>query len=674
MAWCLVKEKADQFKQAITDGKIKPAELSNMTSEKRHKFFAEMLGEENAKNTNALFESKLLLKNKEQGWVTWAKKLTGITQDAKRDLQSKISRMVEDVRTGKTILNPETEDLFLKDLASTKLGTNITFDEAKQITNLSTKTTDTKKGMNLEDFTFKNDAERLKHGDAIVGLKNYVEQLKDSSKLVTWKDRANPLSRDFAVYQLPGISKAVKASFDASALLRQGLKTLLTHPTVWAENSAKTFKDIGRQIKAGAKSDQVMNAIKADIYSRPNALNGLYDKFGIAVGMLEEQFPTMAPAKVPVLGNLFKASEVAYTGFLYRTRADLADMYIKMAMEQGVNVADKAQAKSIGKLINSLTGRGSLGSGEKIGQTLNATMFSPKFLASNLETLTGHYFGAGLKSNFARKEAAKNWLKIFGGIGVTLAIADRMFPGSVDWDSRSSNFGKIKIGDTRFDVSGGMSSIVTLVSRIATQSSKSGQTGRVSKLGSGYGQTKGMDIFYQFGENKLAPTASLIKDLINQSDYQGNKLTLGKEIKDTFAPLPATNVQEIMSNPNSAPLLLAMAADALGIATNTYSISGDKDWTSNTGVELQQMQTKLGPAKFKKANDDYNTSVNAKIQKVVTDPRYKKLSDDDKQKKLDNVKDKVKNDIFLKYKFVYKKEPDTVGKSKDSAYIKNPNE
>ncbi|WP_460315408.1 hypothetical protein, partial [Staphylococcus aureus] len=91
-------------------------------------------------------------------------------------------------------------------------------------------------------------------------------------------------------------------------------------------------------------------------------------------------------------------------------------------------------------------------------------LFSAKFLKSNIDTLTAHQFNMKL-SKYARKQAALNTLKIVGGIAATLAIADQLWPGSVNWDPRSSDFGKIRIGKVRFDISGGMSSLVVLAAR-----------------------------------------------------------------------------------------------------------------------------------------------------------------------------------------------------------------
>lgn len=146
-------------------------------------------------------------------------------------------------------------------------------------------------------------------------------------------------------------------------------------------------------------------------------------------------------------------------------RADVFEKYYKMAEASGVNVNDPAQLKDIGKLVNSLTGRGYLGQAEKVAGVVNNIFFSPRFMKANIDTLTAHQLSQGV-TPFVRKQAAKNLLKIATATAGILYTAEAIRPGSVDFDPRSTDFGKIKIGNTRFDVTGGMSSLVVLGARL----------------------------------------------------------------------------------------------------------------------------------------------------------------------------------------------------------------
>src|SRR5690242_16439050 len=119
MPFCLPKFAAESLIRSLPEDLSK---LTDMTSEERRKFFTDIVGEENAKQTNTLFESKLILKNQEQGIINWVKKITGMTPEAKRDLITKVQNAHE-------ILKPEDNQKFLEDLAAHKLGFGVSLSE-----------------------------------------------------------------------------------------------------------------------------------------------------------------------------------------------------------------------------------------------------------------------------------------------------------------------------------------------------------------------------------------------------------------------------------------------------------------------------------------------------------------------------------------------------------------
>lgn len=535
--FCIPKHLTDLFLEKVKSGEINPEKMAEMTSKERRDYFSKFLGEANAKQVNTLFESKLLLQHQQQGIINWAKKVSGLTPDAQRDIIARVNKMDK-------VLTPENENNFLEDLAAHKLGVTVTMEEAGNISALAKEVAEKKSAID-------KGGDRLEYGRAKVAFDDYVNGLKESKKSVL---------EYFKPSNIAGLAKSLKASLDNSVIGRQGLKVLLTHPGIWAKNSLQSFKDIADSF--GGK--EVLNEVRADVMSRPNAINGFYKKEGLAVGVREEAYPTNLPEKIPGIGKAFKASEAAFTAFQYRSRADIFDKYVEIAEKSNGDI------QGIGQLANSLTGRGKLGALEPSANVINNLFFSPRFLKSNIDSLTAH-IGSKNMSEFSRKQAAINTVKIISGVAGILAIAKAINPDSVELDPRSADFGKIRIGDTRFDVSGGMASIVTLAARIITQSTKSSVTGKVKKLNTGkFGQPTVKDQVVNFFENKLSPAASVVADLLEGKDRQGNKPTAGGEASNLLMPLPVSNYQELASHPNSANILVSMLADELGIATNTY--------------------------------------------------------------------------------------------------------
>lgn len=381
-------------------------------------------------------------------------------------------------------------------------------------------------------------------------------------------------------------------------------------------------------------------------------------KAKLAVGNLEEAFPTTLPEKIPLFGRAYKASEVAYTTFVQKTRADVFDKYLQIAEKSGVNTNDPKELESIGRLVNSLTGRGNIGKLEPIADSVNSVFFSPRFVKSNIDTLTQVVTG-GKGSNFVRKQAAVNLVKIISGTASILAVANALKPGSVELDPRSSDFGKIRIGDTRFDVTGGSGSLLTLAARVAEQSSKSSTTGKVTVLGSGaFGAKTGLDVVTNFFENKLSPAAGIVRDILKGQDFNGNKVTASNEIKNAFTPMGVQTFMEAKSDPNSANLLATLLADGLGISANTYAPQGgggQSTWAGSSSKSVSAFKNSVSPATFTKASNQYDTMYNTWIANIKSNSQYQNMSTDKKTALITKEKGKLEASIFKANGFKYKR-------------------
>lgn len=558
MGFCLPKDLSEKFKVALKSGQLDLVKLadSRLESSVRREAFAKVVGDDNAKDLNALFESKLVLKNQQKGLIRFIKTASGMTPEIQRTMIAKVEKM-------ESLLKPEGGGPILSDLVEKKLGTEVSAEEAKHIAELSQNVSQTKaemeSGPRRTNGGPATDTE-MAHGRARVEFGNYVSKLKNANKPLL------PRSVGAATYDLAGLAKGGKAAFDDSGLFRQGWKTLFTNPTIWAKNAVQSFIDIQQQL--GGKA--VIDETQAYLQSHP--LYDLAKKAKLDIGTTEEQFPNHLAEHIPLLGRLYKASEAAYTGFLHRTRMDVFEKTINVAKASGIDVTDKAQLLPIGKMVNSLTGRGDLGvNGERVAGAINNFFFSPKFVKSNFDFLTAHQFQKGV-TPFVRKQAAINLVKVVAGSAAILTLANALMPGSVETDPRSSDFGKIKVGSTRFDVSGGNGSLITLATRLMTLSTKSNTTHKVTPLNSGkFGSQTGMSIIYDFLEGKLSPIAGVGKDILKGQDYNGNKPTVLNEANNLLTPLPIVNTVELLNTKDAANPLIGTIADALGISVNSYA-------------------------------------------------------------------------------------------------------
>lgn len=520
MAFCLLPKVAEKFKELIRSGKIDIEMLSKMTSEERRKFFADIVGKDAAKEVNALFESKLLLKNQKRGLVNWAKQIVGMKPEAKNTLIDKIMNMKE-------ILTPENEQSFLQDLASKRLGTDISITEAKKISELSNRVSETK--------NYTTEQGRIDYGRAKIELSDYVNSL-------------NPKKASLFT-NIAGIPRTLMASLDLSAPLNQGFGML----------SRKQFYTSLVDMFKYVRSENNLKNLQADIITRPTYKQakkaGLrLTDLGEKLEMREEQFMSTILDKVPGIA----ASQRAYTGFLNKLRMDVFDDLIKKAELAGedVNVGSRA-VEDIANTINNFTGGARVGKIEGAVPALNAVFFSPRKIKSTLEILNPRNYIDPKISKTARKAALRN---LIGSLAISASIIElySLLTGKPqETDPTSSDFGKIKVGNSRIDLTGGNGTYMILLSRLLKQKIKN-QKGEVKSLGSKIGQTSGFDLISQAIRYKLSPNASLLVDILSDSNAIGEQKTISQSILDRFKPMFGNSLYELLKDDSTGEFTKAL--------------------------------------------------------------------------------------------------------------------
>lgn len=514
--------------------------LAEMSSEDRRAAFADVVGEGDAKSVNALFESKLLLKNQKLGMVTWAKEVAGLKDPVRRDIISTIERMTE-------VLDPKSEKAFLEDLAAKKLGVEVTFEEAKTISDLSRQVTELGKNKTTE-------TDRLAWGNAQLALNDYVEGLVPKSKHL--------------IENIANVPKTVMSTLDFSAAFRQG----------WGMASRANFwKSLVPMFKY-AFSEKAYKNLQADIVSRDTY--PLMKGAGLRVSVLasklsgrEEQFMSSLLDRFPIL----RGSERAYAGFLSKLRADEFDRMIKRAQLKGEHIGVGSRAtKEIANVANDFTGSGNIGTGDQFANvvpTLNAAFFSPRKISATINMLNPRRYLApevlgSVESSVARQEAIRN---LVGSVALSAAVLSLAAAAgaSVELNPLSADFGKFRFGKTRYDVTGGNGTYAVLLARMIENKSKSTTTGRTTVFGKGYKPSTRLSVAGQFALNKASPLASLVADWAIGKDHNGNPFNLTQELIDRAYPLVLNDVITVGQN-DPANLFGSIVADEFGVGVQSY--------------------------------------------------------------------------------------------------------
>lgn len=217
----------------------------------------------------------------------------------------------------------------------------------------------------------------------------------------------------------------------------------------------------------------------------------------------------------------------------------------------------------------------------------------------------------------------------------------------------SSDFGKIKIGDTRFDVTGGNVSMAILLARLASGKTKSTTSGIVRDLGVDYGASSRGDTMVSFMRNKLSPSASFVADWMYGKNPIGEPFKFDKALLSRVTPMIIADIINTTSADPSMVFPVALA-DMFGFGTQTYT--SDINWDNNPGKELTQFKQKVGEVKFVEANNDYNIKVKELTDKLSEDTKFRAKSNEEQLKQLTKEKADIKKQVMNDYQFKYKRE------------------
>ena len=366
----------------------------------------------------------------------------------------------------------------------------------------------------------------------------------------------------YDIGQVLVLIKAIKSAYDVSAPGRQGMLAILSHPIKGFKNVIEMFKALG--------SEEAAFRIEESIKERPNYK--LYQrgkleltKRGGRLREMEESFQSRWAEAIPGI----PASNRAYIAFLNLMRADLFDSVLKgVHWENGV-ITDVG-LKAIGDYANQSTGRGTIG--PKYADAvagLGKILWAPKLVLSRFQMLAGKSMWGGNAAT--RMAIAKEYGRILGSLATIYAVSSQIPGVTIEIDPRSSDFGKIKIGNRRIDPLAGLSQITVFMSRIITGQTKTAR-GRIKPITEDvpFGGMTTWDVITNFLRSKLTPVLGTAVNLVSGRNMIGEKVTMYDIPEETLVPLAFQDVYDSMVEdgiPNG--LALAILAE-FGIGIQIY--------------------------------------------------------------------------------------------------------
>lgn len=581
--------------------------LRHLTAEERVQFFSQYVDipgkTDTAEWLNREFERRVLKPSQVQAAKEWLKRLEkkGVKGTNKKPLLDRIVDRPE-------IMNPKGARMFAEGVAEQLMGFSVSREDAKQMFELSKTISEQKKqllriapnyyNMSMEEVQ-KLDGEALKVRQALADSMVKFQKLYTENNLKAQEvihDRKNWSGKLWDnLLSVAGNIKSLKASVDFS-FLRQLQNTAYVNLGSFTDAMRKGYQ-------AWFESAEGVETMLGDLLTRPNALNGNYNAFNIEVGIKEEAFPESWVSKklekyIP-RGNLLRRSEESFNLAIQTARANLFDwMLDRTKSEENPNGDLKLlKVENVGKAINTITGRGEAplltSKDEKQNRIINNLLFAPKWLASRIQTLTDLRFvgqiGKLSPKGIRARAAVGNLIMMAIVTNAIRYLVDREDDESFyEWlervfDPRSSDFGKIKIGRTRFDLTTGTAALITLAARITTGKTRTTTTNKVKK------QSWPITV-KNFIRGKAAPATRLVSGTLfplltegKTLDYFGNEQswkTLGdiaNNLGDLLAPISIQSGYETFRDINlngvddeTFGMVLGWLADIVGVAATTY--------------------------------------------------------------------------------------------------------
>jgi hypothetical protein len=394
--------------------------------------------------------------------------------------------------------------------------------------------------------------------------------------------RLSPLQRvGDTLREVMHLSRALMTSIDLSALFRQGGLAVYAHPKLAAQAS----KSMVKALLSKKGEFQAAEAIRNDPMGQFAITSGLaISEPEGKITKQEEAFMGRWAKKVPLVA----ASGRAYTTFLNNMRFLLFKSMVENVGKGGRVTQDEARVLT--KYINAATGRADFKALNNFAASANTVFFAPRYVASRFQYLAMPFYLPFTKTSWRVKRAIlSEYARTMTGaatfIGSLMALGyvsagDDDEP-TMEFDPRSSDFLKIRMGETRLDPMAGLQQAMVLSARFWKGETKSlsgdikSLTAEVDEEGkekprAPFARTR-WSVVGQFLRTKLAPIPGAAVTVMNDwRDVVGKKHTPTSLAGQLFLPLSLREVRDSIEAQGYARGSVVSMLALFGMGVGTY--------------------------------------------------------------------------------------------------------
>ena len=587
-------------------------------------------------------------------------------------------------------------------IAAIKEGAQLHPDETHQIMQNVKNVQDAKAKMEANP---KDKQARLDYGMARQDANNYLEELKSRIPATSLENFNN----------VNAILMQAKLSFDL------GITTLQSGQVLYRKG---TYESLGQGVK-NVFSKQEERIMKADILS--NEWYDLSQSLGSGkslrlpifehnVSKMEEigafnKLNTVTKNKyTKAVGGTLNEAYSTLERFSVSTSmnrmnyfAELMEKRKNQLVKQGLKgeKLDKQllkEANDTAKVVNKLTSSSNLGALESQSDALRVVFLAARLAKSHLEAITvnpyliaEHYTTKA--ANILRESAGKpikatrysdilihEHMKSTASI-VAISGSLMMLFSSLGYEVQtnpfSSQFGKVKIGDTYRDLTLGFGSYISLVARelsgltvtqegvykkiddqnvIDWYASLQGKEANLPQATDMYGKpiSRG-SVAVDFMRKRFSIIPGIISDLAFKQTVMGKTPTVKEETIGQITPLIAGDFWDAAHDTKTNGFEKALVSIMSFIGQSGYTAQ-EQEWDVESLKTKEQFKKEVGAEDFKKANKEYNDAVSAKVAELKKDPEFKAMNNMDKASTLTSAKKRILANIYSEYGFHYKAE------------------
>lgn len=427
---------------------------------------------------------------------------------------------------------------------------------------------------------------------------------------------ANQLTPLGHVLDLLNVPRHIMTIWDASGTLRQGVILAAGHPLQTAEafvTQVKAMSNLDRAVQAlrdyrgrqfyaegkaaGLKELEYAEKTRIAAHAAEGGAIASHPLVTAAASERPEGFGSLLAQRFPGA----RGSQDGFAAFLNKQTSSTFDHWSARwvdQMKQGLLTSEEyaAKQKGLATLLNHMSGQATGKWLDSHAASLSALFFAPRLTVSRVETVIKDPImllrmrDADLAKEYARDIGA------FVGAGVTGLYAAHMMGADVELDPRSTEFGKIKIGNTRIDFWGGYQQLARYTAQFVTgeRKTEAGDITDASRGGS----------VWKFLRTKAAPVSGALSDIlagntvyggdlltapnVPYADKWGNNKAAGvlNMVLSRFVPLFAQDVIAGFAQDGLAGGLKTLPA-FLGVGAMTYQsdvAKSKEDYSNATGL------------------------------------------------------------------------------------------